>query len=153
MNHTRINTDKRGLDESHMDYSFPGDEFGFNLVFLVVVERYTGMKASIVEPRKGSTENFAARRAVELMNACGDKDMDIIIKTDQEPAIEYLVDDISKNRTGAKTIAEKAPTRSSGSNGIVERAVQSIEGYMRSLKSQLDERYMTRISAEHPIIT
>ena len=95
MNHTRVNTDERGLDEFHMDYCFPGDEFGFKLVILVVVERYTGMKASIVVPRKGSTGNFAARRAIELINECGNKDVDIIVKTDQEPSIEYLVDDIS----------------------------------------------------------
>ena len=47
---------------------------------------------------------------------------------------------------------EEYPKKSSGSNGVVERAVQTVEGFIRSLKSQLYERYMTRISAEHPIV-
>lgn len=50
---------------------FLGDEIGFQLTVLVVVERGTGMKASIVVPRKGSTGNFAARRVIDLVNECG----------------------------------------------------------------------------------
>ena len=115
-----------------MDYCFPGDEFGFKLTILVVVERYSGMKASIVVPTKGADGSFAARQAIELINECGNKDVDIILKTDQEPAIMSLVDDIMKNRTGAKTIPEQSPKKSSGSNGIVERAVQTVEGQIRS---------------------
>ena len=83
MNHSKVGKEKCGLDEFHMDYCFPGDDFGFKLAILVVVERYTGMKAAIVVPRKGSTGNFVARRAIELMDGCGNKDMDIIVNTDQ----------------------------------------------------------------------
>ena len=152
MNHMKSEKEERGIDEFHMDYCFPGDEFGFKLTILVVVERYSGMKASIVVPTKGSDGSFAARQAIELMNECGNKDVDIILKTDQEPAIKYLVDDIMKNRTGAKTIPEESPKKSSGSNGIVERAVQTVEGQIRSMKSALDMRYKTKISAEHPVV-
>jgi hypothetical protein len=152
MDHTKVKKGEHELDEFHLDYCFPGDEFGYKLAVLVAVERGTGMKASIVVPRKGSTGNFAARRVVDLVNECGNKDRDIILKTDQEPAILYLVDDISKNRTGAKTIPEEAPKKSSGSNGMVERAVQTVEGQLRTMKSSLDERYMTKISAQHPVV-
>ena len=38
------------------------------------------------------------------------------------------------------------------SNGVVERAVSSVESYIRSLKSQLDERYKVKISVDHPIV-
>ena len=151
-NHTKKDRDVRGLDEFHVDYCFPGDEFGHRLSVLVAVEKYSGMKASVVVPSKGSTGAFAARKVVELMNECGNKDADIILKSDQEPAIKFLVDDICKNRTGAKTIEELAPIRSKGSNGVVERAVSSVESYIRSLKSQLDERYKVKISVDHPIV-
>ena len=50
-------------------------------------------------------------------------------------------------------MVEEAPKRSSGSNGFVERAVQTCEGYIRSLKSQLDERYVVKIDIGHPIVT
>ena len=152
MNHSKQDRIEQGIDEFHLGYSFPGDEFGFKLVILVLVEKYSGMKASVVVPKKGSTGSFAARRAIELIDECGNGDADIILKSDQEPAIKFLVDDIMKKRTGAKTILEESPKKSSGSNGVVVRAVQTVEGFTRSLKSQLDERYMTRISAEYPIV-
>ena len=39
-------------------------------------------------------------------------------------------------RTGVKTIVEDAPVASKGSNGVVERAIQTVEQYVRMLKSQ-----------------
>ena len=50
-------------------------------------------------------------------------------------------------------MVEESPKKSSGSNGIVERAIQVCEGQIRSMKSQLDDRYMVRIAVEHPILT
>ena len=110
------------------------------------------MKMTAVVPTKGSTGEFAAKKVIEWINECGDRDADIIVKTDQEPSIKDLVSDVSKNRTGAKTLVEESPKRSSGSNGVVERAVQTCEGFIRSMKSQLGERYMVRIAAEHPVV-
>ena len=94
MDHSKVKKEEHELDEFHLDYCFPGDEFGYKLAILVAVERGSGMKASIVVPRKGSTGNFAARRVIDLVNECGNKDRDIIVKTDQEEAILYLVDDL-----------------------------------------------------------
>ena len=104
---------------------FPGDEFGFKLTILVVVEKYSGMKMTAVVPTKGSTGEFAAKRVIELIHECGNRDADVIIKTDREPSIKFLVSDVLKNRTGAKTLVEESPKRSSCSHGGVERAVQT----------------------------
>ena len=90
---------------------------------------------------------------IELINECGDKDQDVILKTDQEPAIKFLVDDVCVNRTGARTIKECARQGSKGSNGIVERAVQSVEQCLRTLKSSLDERMGVNIDVLHPVLT
>jgi hypothetical protein len=122
---------EQGVPEYHMDYCFPGDEFDHRLAVLVVVERYTKMKKAVVVPSKGATGSYAARMVLELVNECGDRDQDIILKTDQEPAIQFLVDDVCVNRTGARTIKELSPKGSKGSNGIVERAVQSVEQCLR----------------------
>ena len=129
----------QGVPEYHMDYCFPGDEFDNRLTVLVVIEKYTKMKKAVVVPNKGSTGSYAARMVVELINECGDKDRDIIMKTDQEPAIQSLVQDVCVNRTGARTIKEVSPKGSKGSNGVVERAVQSVEQCLRTMKSSLDE--------------
>ena len=61
--------------------------------------------------------------------------------------MKFLVDDVCMDRTGARTIVEQ------GSNGIVERAVQSTEQYLRTLKSALDERMNVRIDTKHPVLT
>ena len=78
MNHSKQDRIEQGIDEFHLGYSFPGDEFGFKLVILVLVEKYSGMKASVVVPKNGSTGIFAARRDTELIDGCGNRDADII---------------------------------------------------------------------------
>ena len=50
-------------------------------------------------------------------------------------------------------MVEVTPVGSKGSNGVVERAVQAVEQYLRTMKSQLDERYGVRIDIKHPILT
>ena len=154
MDHKKRKEDEEpSVPEYHLDYCFPGDEDGQKLTVLVVVERFSKMTKAIVVPSKGSTGRYAARMVMDLIGECGDKDQAIIVKTDQEPAIKFLVDDVCTARTGAKTIVEQAPKRSKGSNGIVERAVQSVEQYLRTLKSALDDRIGVRIDTKHPVLT
>ena len=95
--------------EPTVDSSFPGDEMGQRLTLLVVVERHTKMEKAIVVPSKGSTERYAARQVLDLIEECRDKDQTIILK--------FLVDDVCMARTGAKTIVDRAPVVSKGSNG------------------------------------
>ena len=144
---------QQGIPEYHMDYCFPGDEFGERLTVLVVIERCTKMKKAVVVPNKGSTGSFAAKMVLDLINECGDRDRDVILKTDQEPAIKFLVDDVCVNRTGARTIPELAPKNSKGSNGTVERAVQAVEQCLRTMKSSFDERMGVKVDVQHPVIT
>ena len=142
-----------GLPEYHLDYCFPGDEGEHRLTVLVAVERYSKMKKAIVVPSKGSTGQYASRVVVGFVEELGDKDRDVILKTDQEPSIKFLVDDICTARTGAKTIKECAPKYSKGSNGVVERAVQAVEQCIRTLKSSFDERYKVKVDIQHPVVT
>ena len=153
MEHRRRDASEHCMPEYHMDYCFPGDEDGQRLTILTIVERHSKMKKAVVVPAKGSTGRYAAKMVMELIMECGDKDRAIIIKSDQEPSIKFLVDDVCTARTGAQTIVEQAPVRSKGSNGVVERAVQSVEQYLRTLKSALDERIGVRIATQHPILT
>jgi hypothetical protein len=153
MNHEKNkDTGEQGVAEYHMDYCFPGDASGQKLTILVVVERHTKMKRAIVVPTKGSTGKYAAKEVVDFIHQCGDKDRAVVLKSDQEPAIKFLLDDVCMARTGARTILEHAPVRSKGSNGVVERAVQTVEQYFRTLKSQLDERFGVRIDSKHPVL-
>eukprot|EP00973_Karenia_brevis_P011635 1574293-Karenia_brevis.AAC.1 len=65
--------------------------------------------------------------------------MDILIKSDTEEAMKLLVRCIQEEREGCRTNVEEVPKGSKGSNGMVERAVQEIEGRIRSLLLSLEE--------------
>ena len=51
----------------------------------------------------------------------------VIVKTDQEPSIQYLVTDIREQRQEGKTIPEEAPVASSGNDGVVEKGGGKVE--------------------------
>ena len=134
LDHRKGIEEERGLSEYSFDYCFPGDEFGFKLTVLVGRERATGMTMGTVVPMKGSSGRFAAEKMVEFMEECGDGGMDVIVKSDQEPAIQSLMKDLVEARgdtQARRTIVEQSPVRSSASNGRVERAAQTIEGQIR----------------------
>ena len=61
----------------------------------------------------------------------GDIDAQIIIKKDQEPSIQYFIKKIVENRESGWSIREESPVKSCGSNGVVERGVQGVEGQVR----------------------
>ena len=58
--------------------------------------------------------------------------------------------EICKN--ARRTIIEQSPVGSSGSNGVVERAAQTIEGQIRVMKSALEGRIGKKVDAEKKMI-
>ena len=69
----------------------------------------------------------------------------------QEHRVQYLLEDIRDHRPEGKTIPEESLVKSSGSNGIVERGVQEIEGGIRALLLGLQERIGRKIHARERI--
>jgi hypothetical protein len=53
---------------------------------------------------------------------------------------------------GSRTIVEYSPVGSSGSNGVVERAVHTVEGRVRVLKMALEERLGSKVPATSNIV-
>ena len=58
-----------------------------------------------------------------------------------------------KDRESRKTIVEQSPVESSQSNGVVERAVQSVEGQMRVMLLALEGRIGRTVDPEEAIVT
>ena len=98
LDHRRAIEDERKIREFSFDYCFPGDEKGFRLTVLVGRERTTGMTMASVVPVKGTSGQFAAMKVLEFVRECGAEEAEIILKTDQEPAIEALMKDVVKTR-------------------------------------------------------
>ena len=152
MDHCKDKGGDRNLPEYSFDYCFPGDEFGFRWTVLVGKERSTKAWMASAVPVKGSSGKFGTDKCLEFMEENGDKDSNIIVKTDQEPSIECLVKDIIESREEGKTIHEESPVKSSGSNGIVERGVQEVEGQIRALFLALQDRVKMKVDTRERIV-
>ena len=148
--------DEHSLPEVHLDFGFLGEEGepGNTLPVLVVRERWTRMTMSSATPSK-STGGFIAKRVVAFLREIGAEQGDLIVKSDQEPAIMSIVTEIGRIRAaagGGKFIVENSPVGSSASNGVVERAIRSVEQQTRVLKSGLEERWGVKIPTRHSVM-
>ena len=48
-------------------------------------------------------------------------------------------------------VVENSPVHSSKSNGVIERAVQTVQGMVRTLRSALEEKWGVELPIEHPV--
>ena len=152
--HRRAVRDVGAIPEIHLDFCFPGSTVGEDpLTVLVARDRDSRMTMSDVIPTKGSTGKFAAARTAAFIRELGYGAVPIILKSDQEPAIGALVNEIARIRAPAATQPEQSPVGSSASNGMVERAVQSFEMMARVMKDALEHKWAVSIPDDHAILT
>ena len=100
---------------------------------------------------KKGYESGAADRMIKNMESWGVTGK-LIVKADQEPAIQAIAKEIVGKRAG-ETIPEASKKYDSPSNGIAERAVQSVEGQVRTMKLALERRVNCKIPVDHKIMT
>ena len=48
-------------------------------------------------------------------------------------------------------VVENSPVHSSKSNGVIERAVQTVQGMVRTMRSALEEKWGVELPIDHPI--
>ncbi len=104
-------------------------------------------------PNRGASPRFAIDRWLEFAEGNGDGDNNVSVKDDQETSIHYVFSDIRDQRPEGTTIPEESVVRSSGSNGIVEKVVQEIEGGIRALLLGLQERIGRMIDARKRFVS
>ena len=78
----------------------------------------------------------------------------VTLKTDSEPALVAVADDVAKVRAsqGAqRTIMENSPPYSSNSNGAIELGVQTIQGMLRTQERYREEKWMVKLDPENPL--
>ena len=142
----------RLVPQVSVDFMFMGEERnGKTISILVARERDSRATMCTVVPSK-STGEWIAKRLMAWLKEVGCEHGDLIIKSDNEPALKHLVEDWAKLRStkgGGKTIIEHSPIKSSKSNGVVERAVQSCQGMIRTLRSALEAKYGVVIGIEN----
>ena len=75
----------------------------------------------------------------------------IILKRDQENAIEELAEKVTKYCT-AEVVPERSPVGCHQSNAKVERGIRTLGGRIRTLKDSLECKLKCIIPATHPIV-
>ena len=151
--HRKSTNEDRGLSEYSFDYCFPGGELGCKVTVPVGRERVAGTNFATTVPMKGSIGQFVLDKMMDMIDEVGDARQTIIIKTDQESSVKALIEDIVKEREDGRTVVEESPVGSSGSNGVVERAVQGIEGQIRVILLALEERIGRQVDPEEAIVS
>ena len=121
MDHRKQEGKERKFPEYCWDYCFPGDEVGYKWTVLVGKEKGSKAWMATTVPMKGSSGKFSVDKCMEFLDENGDREGTILVKTDQEPAIEFLVKELVEARPEGRTIVEESPKESKGSNGDVER--------------------------------
>ena len=133
---------------------FMGEEKGGGtLAMLVAKMKKTKAVMATVLPRKSSGE-WAARRLMAWLREVGHAHGDIIVKSDNEPALTSLVEDWARLRAVegvGRMIIEHSPVHSSQSNGIVERGVQAVQGMVRTLRSAVEDRWGVQLDVGHAV--
>ena len=76
--------------------------------------------ASVV-PVQGASNDFAARRICAFLRELGLEHADLVLRSDQGPAIVDLLNEVSRNRAPAKSFLEESPVGESQSNGMIEK--------------------------------
>ena len=135
-----------------IDYMFmndnqqEGEEKGMPII--VVKDRTTRIIRSRFVPQKGHI-GYAVKVVSGILESLGHSKL--IFKSDQEPAILSLKDAV-KSESRIDIVMEEFPEYESKSNGEVERAIQMVQGQIRTMKDRLESRYGQRIGGEHPCL-
>ena len=137
-----------------MDFMFMGEEeAGQTLAMLVARERCLRAMMSCVAWRKSSGE-FLGKRVLAFMREFGCELEAVTVKTDNEQALVAVADMVARMRAvkgGVKMAMEHAPVHSSRNNGVVERAVQSVQGMVRTMRSALEEKQGAKLEVDHAV--
>ena len=137
MDHRRAGRDKL-VPEIHVDYCFMGSKTDVTTRCIVVAKDCSSkiVMASVV-PVKGSSHEFPAKRINAFVRELGLEAQDLVLRSDQEPALQDLLAEVDRRRVPAKTFYEVSLVGSSASNGVAERGVQTDEGQIRGFEGCL----------------
>ena len=131
------------LDYMFMESGTAETELGMPI--LVVKDRKSGFRAAFVVPRKGKCSH-ATKRMNKVLDVLGYRRL--VLKSDQEPAILQLKEQVKDERT-EEIIMEMSPVEDSRSNGEMEKAIQDVQGQIRTMKSSLEMRYGRSVEPSH----
>ena len=165
-----------GLPELHLDYCFMSTEDKPLATILVAKEKTSKMLMATVVPLKGASVEFPVKRVLAFLKEIGLENTDVVLKSDQEHSIMDVLNAIASRRSAvsklelaaapggglgietgatsgaARSLMEASPVGSSGSNGFIERAIQDVEGQVRTIKLAFESHIGEEIPSDHNIV-
>jgi len=128
-----------------MDYGFLGkeDDAPKTVPMLVAKERQSKMIMAAMVPAK-TTGEYIQRRVVSFLWKVGCLHGNLVVKSDQEPAIKAVVEDVGRAKAAdgsGRHIVENSPVGASQSNGMVERGIRSVTSQARVMLSAVQAKW------------
>ena len=143
-----------------MDYFFMSkkDEEAKNNPLIVMVDEKTGERYARAVSKKGAGTGGEMDWLIQDMvdelkgwGHTGGANGHIIMKSDNEPAVKALREAVGK-LLGGRVIPENPPKGESASNGKVEGAGQVVRGFVRVLKSKIEEETKIKLESQDIIM-
>jgi hypothetical protein len=102
---------------------------------------------------KGSSEAWVIDQIAEDLDTVGLRNDRIIVKSDQETSANDIAREIAKCRASEYgTALDNSHVGDSNTNGTIERAIQDVEGQVRTLRSALEQRLSAPVRLSSPIV-
>ena len=166
------------MPEIHLDYCFMSTHGSPMCTILVAKEKSSKMTLATMVPMKGASVEYPVRRVMTFLKELGLENSEIVLKSDQEPALKDLLNIVAARRsaqskiekliksdsdellpaggdsvvTTGRTIHESSPVGSSQSNGFIERGIQAVEGQIRTMKLDFEAHVGEKIPSDHKLI-
>ena len=121
---------------------------------MVMVNHEDGGIYAYATPGKGiqGDRYWLPKRIAKDIDNSGSKDVQVQIKSDQEPAIVTVQEEIREIRRG-KTICVNSPVGESECNGRAENAIRRVEIKVRTLRSYIGEQTKSKLDMNKPFAT
>ena len=129
---------------------FMGDGEHEKVTILVARDRRSGATMAMWVPAKGIGHPWISRRVAVWIDALGYER--VIIKSDHEESICALQREI-KNIRQSETMLENSPVGESRSNGLIEMAIQEVQGAIRTLKDCVESKLIDKETGERGTTT
>jgi len=102
-----------------------------------------------VVPKKG-VEGFVVQAGGREIDLAGLRRM--IVRSEQEPAVVELLRAVEAERPEELEIQpERSPAGESKSNGEIVRAIQTVQGHVRTIKLSVQKTYSCNVREDHPV--
>ena len=102
---------------------------------------------------KGSSEALVIDQIAEDLDRVGLRNERILVKSDQETSANDIAREIAKIRASEYgTALDNSHVGDSNTNGTIERAIQDVEGQVRTLRSALEHLLSAPVQLSSPIV-